>query len=286
MLVRAGGLQAGEAGTGGMSDLLTPTEETKAKVTSGMIKAGLRSTYAAPGYQVFYEVGDDTGTRVRRHADAVVVGIWPSTGHVLHGIEIKVSRADWANEMKDPTKSWAVMRYCHRWSLITPPGLVRSDELPDNWGLMTFDGKTMRTVKQAPKLSPEPLTAGFVAALVRRAGEQDGAVIAGAVEKARTEWQAAIDRRREQQPLSKWEIEQLQRRASDAEAMVAKLKEAVPDLNAYNVDQYAAAIKAAQKAGIAGHYGGIVGLLNTMEQASARIRDHYSAAGFELPGKP
>lgn len=267
-------------------DLLTiEAEAAPAKVTSGMIRAGLRSSYAAPGYQVFYEVGDNTGSRVQRHADAVVVGIWPSTGHVLHGIEIKVSRADWANEMKDPTKSWAVMRYCHRWSLVTPPGLVRVDELPDNWGLMTFDGRTMRAVKQAPKLTPEPLTAGFVAALVRRAGERDGAVIAGAVEKARLEWKADLERRKVAQPLNKYEIDDLKRRAADAEAMVAKLKTALPDLNAYNVDQYAAAIKAAQKAGLGGHYNGIVGLLNTMDQASARIRDHYAAAGFELPSK-
>lgn len=271
-----------------MSDLLTlatEAETAKPKVTSGVLKAGLRSSFAAPGYQVFYEVGDNTGNRVNRHADAVVVGIWPSTGHVLHGIEIKVSRADWANEMKDPTKSWAVMKYCHRWSLLTPPGLVRVDELPDNWGLMTFDGKTMRTVKQAPKLEAERLTAGFVAALVRRAGEQDNSVIAGAVEKARLEWTADMERRKREQPISSWEAGQLKNRAEAAEAMVSKLKTAIPDLNKYNVDQYAAAIRAAHKAGLAGHYGGVVGLLNTMETMSTRIREHYSAAGFEFPSK-
>lgn len=252
------------------------------KVTSGMIAAGLRSAFPAPGYQVFYEVGDNTGVRVKRHADAVVVGIWPSTGHVVHGIEIKVSRADWTKEMKDPTKSWAVMKYCDRWSLVTPPGLVRGDELPANWGFMTFDGKSMRTVKQPPKLAPEPLTPGFVAALVRRAGEVDGAVIAGAVEKARLEWVANLERKKAQQPLSKWEIEQLQRRAADAEAMVAKLRDVLPDLNPYNVEQYVTAIRAIQRSGLGGHYDSVVGLLNSMDVLSKRIREHYVSAGFEL----
>jgi hypothetical protein len=97
-------------------------------------------------------VGNDTGARVRRHADAVSIGIWPSTGHRIHGFEVKVSRADFANEMKNGAKAEAIMQFCHHWSLATPPGLVRVDELPPTWGLVTFDGKTLRTVKQAPRL--------------------------------------------------------------------------------------------------------------------------------------
>ncbi len=114
------------------------------------------------------------------------MGIWPSNGHMIHGFEIKVSRGDFLSEMKDPTKSQAVFKFCNRWSVVTPTGLIKAEELPQTWGWMTFDGRSMRTVKQAPALSPEPLTAGFVAAMLRRSGEADAGLIAAAV-RAETE---------------------------------------------------------------------------------------------------
>lgn len=259
--------------------------EREIKVTAAAIKVGLRTSFGTDGHRVFFEVGDDTGTRVRRHADAVAIGIWPSTGHQIHGFEIKVSRGDFLAEMKSPEKSQPVFRYCHRWSLVTPPGLVKVSELPPNWGLMTFDGKTMRTVQQAPRLTPEPPTSGFMAALVRRAGDMDSEIILAAVKKARGDWEADMERRRKEQPLTKWEVDSLKSRVDEAERVVAKIKEVLPDLNVYNIDQYTAAIKAAQKAGLSGQYNNIVGLLNTMEGACASIRNHYNAAGFDLPTK-
>lgn len=254
-------------------------------VSSADIRLGLRSSFPAPGWNVFYEVGNDTGSKARRHADAVAIGIWPSTGHMVHGFEIKVSRADWANEMKDPTKSWAVMQFCNRWSLVTPPGLVKADELPDNWGLMTFDGATMRTVKPAPKLTPEPLTPGFVAAMVRRAGDADAAIIEAA-ERRGAAAGVAEHKRRIGDALTKHEADALRREVAQAREAMGKLKEVFPDITSWNIDSYLPAIKAAQKAGLGGHYGAITGMLNTMEVAARRIRESYAAAGFELPAGP
>lgn len=158
---------------------------TMRKIKSTDIKLALKRAFPSPGWQVFYEVGNDTGSRVSRHADAVAMGIWPSNGHLIHGFEIKVSRGDFLNEMKDPTKAQAVFQFCNRWSLVTPTGLVKAEELPEPWGLMTFDGKSLRTVKQAPALEPVPLTPGFVAAMLRRAGEADERLISAAVEAER-----------------------------------------------------------------------------------------------------
>lgn len=156
------------------------------KLKSADLKLALKRAFPSPGWQVFYEVGNDTGSRVSRHADAVAMGIWPSNGHLIHGFEIKVSRGDFLNEMKDPTKAQAVFQFCDRWSLVTPTGLVKADEVPGPWGLMTFDGKSLRTVKQAPKLDPSPLTPGFVAAMLRRAGEADEKMISAAVAAERS----------------------------------------------------------------------------------------------------
>lgn len=62
----------------------------------------------------------------------------------------------------------AVGRYCHRWWVVAPEGMVRTDELPAPWGLME-PGRfgTLNVRRQAPKLKPEPMPATFVAAFLR-----------------------------------------------------------------------------------------------------------------------
>lgn len=151
------------------------------KIKSEELKLALKRAFPSPGWQVFYEVANDTGVRASRRADAVAIGIWPSNGHLIHGFEIKVSRSDFLNEMKNPTKSQEVFQFCDRWSLVTPIGMVKADELPAPWGLMTFGGNTLRTVKKAPQLDRQPLTPGFVAAMLRKAGEADDRLLEAAL---------------------------------------------------------------------------------------------------------
>src|SRR5688500_11844491 len=67
------------ARAGGGLMILEPEAPPK-KLTSADLKIGLRASKGA-GHQVFFEVGNDTGSKVTRHADAVSIGIWPSTGH-------------------------------------------------------------------------------------------------------------------------------------------------------------------------------------------------------------
>lgn len=240
-------------------------------ITSHQIKIGLRGALAK-GYQVFFEVGNDTGTRVSRHADAVAIGIWPSTGHQLHGYEIKISRGDFLNEMKNPQKAWPVMRFCHRWSLLTPPGLVKVDELPPNWGLQTYDGKTMRTVKQAPMLTPETMSPGFVAALVRRAGDVDAGIIDAAVNKACGELSRRhadeIDRKLRRQSETKL------RASEEAVKIVEKLRAELGDryMSELSVPEIAAAVRMIRKSGVVSVHGGVAKLAATLEREAARIR--------------
>lgn len=261
-----------------MDDLLYDTEKPSRKITSSDIKLGIRASRGA-GYQTFFEVGNDTGARVSRHADAVSIGIWPSTGHQVHGFEVKVSRTDFLNEMKDPAKSQAIFRFCHRWSLATPPGLVKADELPPNWGLITWDGRTLRTVKQAPLLTPEPLSAGFVAAVVRRAGEADGALISAAVEKARREWQ---EKRHDR------ELERL-KEGNTAEAkraieIVEKLQESLGAdyIHTFEVPEIVAAVKIVCKMRMAGTGWGTIERLADelmdVRKKTLEIVDRISAA--------
>lgn len=86
---------------------------------------------------------------------------------VLHGHEVKVSRADWLTELRDPTKAEAWRRYCDRWWLVAPRDVVRGD-LPDGWGHLAPDARgRLRVVVQAPLLTPEPMPVHVRAQVMR-----------------------------------------------------------------------------------------------------------------------
>lgn len=265
-----------------MTDLVVLAEDAAPlkKVTSADIKLGIKNSFAG-GYQTFFEVGNDTGANVRRHADAVSIGIWPSTGHQIHGFEVKVSRTDFLNEMKDPAKSQAIFRYCHRWSLATPPGLVSSDELPPNWGLVTFDGKSLRTVKKAPLLTPEALSPGFVAALVRRAGEADAEVLGAARAQERKAVEAKFEGRLEQ--LAKDRRDSRYEEGIAALRTVEVFKAALGEnwVSEHNVAEIAAVIKAIRKMRLTGNeWDSIQQICDTMQRAEKDIRHALEQAGF------
>lgn len=137
------------------------------------LHTALTKRYAAPQWALAFEVADATGYGKSRSADAVAMGLWPSRGLEVHGIEIKVSRADWLRELRDPEKSAAVQRYCDRWWLaVSDAEIVRDGELPSTWGLLVLQkGGKLITKVEAPALTAEPLSRGFVAAMVRAFSE-------------------------------------------------------------------------------------------------------------------
>lgn len=123
-----------------------------------------------PGYTKLTQVRAATGWADMNTADMMVMGEWPSTGNELHGFEIKVSRSDWLNEVKHPTKNQSVKSYCDRWWLvIADETMVKEGELPDDWGMLSWQGrgKKLRVVKKAPKLDAQTLDHCFVASLLR-----------------------------------------------------------------------------------------------------------------------
>lgn len=89
----------------------------------------------------------------------------------LHGHEVKVSRADWLTELRDPTKAEAIKRYMHHWWLVVPDAaIVKPGELPDGWGLLApgSDGR-LRARKAAPRLTPEQPPLAFIISLMASA---------------------------------------------------------------------------------------------------------------------
>lgn len=241
------------------------------KITSAAIKAALRVPFQAPGWQVLYEVADDTGTRATRSADAIAVGIWPSNGHLIHGFEIKVSRGDFLNEMRDPTKSQAVFQFCDRWTLVTPVGMVKTNELPDTWGLMTFDGTTIRTVKQAPPLVAQPMTRGFMSALLRRAAAPGEDVIKESVARA-----VELERKRLDKEIAhrvQREKERLISKNGDAAEELGTYKEIFGDLTVFDIRRMAPAVRSIQKLGLTDTWGAINQITRTMQQSLADLQE-------------
>lgn len=101
-------------------------------------------------------------------ADVMVLGAWHSSGNLLEGFEVKVSRADWLNEVKNPDKSKPTKQYCDRWWLvIADQNMVKEGELPDDWGMMAVVDGQLKVIKNAPKLDSVPMSHDFVASLLR-----------------------------------------------------------------------------------------------------------------------
>ena len=118
-------------------------------------------------YIALTQVASSTGGATNI-ADVMILGAWHSSGNELEGFELKVSRADWLNEVKRPEKCLPSKQYCHRWWLvITDAAMVKEGELPDDWGMMVVVNGQLKVVKKAPQLNPIPLAMDFVASLLR-----------------------------------------------------------------------------------------------------------------------
>jgi hypothetical protein len=256
----------------------TDSAPTEKKITSKDVKAAIASLFAPPAFQTFFEVSNATGYGIKSYADAVAMGVWPSTGHEIHGFEVKISRSDFLNEMKNPEKAMPIMQYCHRWSLVCPANMVKLDEVPATWGVYWFKDGAIRKARQAPILEARPLTPGFVASLVRRAGERDTAEISKAVNEARERW----DRNRKQ------EIEaEVARRAGSRDAAL-KLLQAMEaeyghDLNSWDIDHLCKAVAVAAKLGLHESWSSPASMLAMIEDTGNRFRKVLSEAGVELP---
>lgn len=128
----------------------------------------LHTKYPQGAYALFEQVGNSTGSLTRRHADAIVISLWPSRGLEVYGFEIKVSNNDWRRELKNPKKAEEMQKYCHRWWVVSANAAVPVADIPPNWGLMEYRQGKFFVAKEAPLLEPV-VDMGFVAALLRRA---------------------------------------------------------------------------------------------------------------------
>lgn len=245
-------------------------------INTSAIRVALRERYPANSHALMFEVGNGTGFQTRRHADAVAMGLWPSRGLEIEGIEIKISRGDWKRELADHAKSDAVQRYCDRWWIAAPKGLIPPAELPATWGLLEVDEKGIRQKVAAPKLEAIPPDRGFVAAMLRRKAEADQSEIDALVKKV-------LGPQREQD--KRLMERELGDRGKQVAAMLAKAKEineatGIDLINGWKpAKEVSAAIKFALRSGIADDYGGLANLARQAELLVKEVREFTGQGG-------
>lgn len=148
-------------------------------LTAEQVIAAIRRRYIpdaqVPEWVLLEQVRNQQGYGGRdpiRTFDALMVGLWESRGHPIHGFEVKVSKGDWKRELKAPDKADPLVRHVSYWWVAAPAGVVDPSTLPDGWGLQVTDGKRLRTVREATKREALPPTWSMVAAILKRAAEQ------------------------------------------------------------------------------------------------------------------
>ncbi|VWB96746.1 hypothetical protein BPS26883_04681 [Burkholderia pseudomultivorans] len=221
------------------------------------VKAALRARFCSPEWALFFEVADATGARHSRWADAVAMNLWPSRGLAIHGVEVKVSRSDWLRELKAPSKSAPVQRYCDHWWIVAPAGVLKDGELPPTWGHYEVKpGGILRELVAAPKLESEPVTRQFVAAMMRRASAADEDVVRAAVA---TELQRLRD---EDEKRVQREIEARTSELKDLREQLAEIERVsgVKIGRWGNSEEIGRAVKAVLASGVLRSYGGIAAL--------------------------
>lgn len=154
---------------------------------SGPLSAGemgrrLRKKYHGADFELCFEVRNDAGFNADRSCDALGIGLWPSRGCHIYGFEIKVSRSDWLNELKNAAKAEAFVPYCDYWFVVAGArDIVRKEELPvgsieagGGWGLIVPRGDGLEIIVDAARREdPKPMPRGMLAAFVKRASTQN-----------------------------------------------------------------------------------------------------------------
>lgn len=83
------------------------------------------------------EVGVNGDSGGSQRCDALFAGFTSSSGRILSGYEVKVSRADWRHELAQPHKADMWADACHSWWVVAPSvSVVEPETVPAGWGLL------------------------------------------------------------------------------------------------------------------------------------------------------
>lgn len=126
---------------------------------------------AGTGYGTFdYKKGKKKPFNPEQRLDAWAINLWPSKNYERIAYEVKVSRADFINEIKNPDKRQQALDLSNYFYFATPKGLVSIEEIPEECGLIEIDKDlNTRIKKKAPYRDTKILMWQFLCSIARRA---------------------------------------------------------------------------------------------------------------------
>jgi hypothetical protein len=249
-------------------------EKPDNKFTSADLCRMIQNKFASDSsHLALFDVPDNVGTNAKRRADAIVIGNWGSTGRLVHGFEIKVSRGDWLKELKDTSKADPFIARCDRWWLCTADDkLAKLEEIPALWGWMTATKSGLRIQKPAmdlgqPKDTMHKLFAlGLLrAAYERSSGEvMENPLVVARIEQIHKDHARNLDYQVSQQIKSiKRDLEEYKKQAEKFEADSGM---ELTDWKLGNVGKLAAAIAAM-------HGGGYSSMREQLKRQMETLRE-------------
>ncbi len=156
-----------------ISQLELPTH-----LTAKQCLAAIHGLHADPlQWAVFDEFYPGTGTSSgsSTRIDAFAVNCWPSGGYKSVAYEIKVSRQDFLNELKQPGKRRFGLLISNEFYFVAPVGLLNESEMPVECGLReVMPDLTIKHTKYAPVRERLPASWALLAAVARRVGKLEG----------------------------------------------------------------------------------------------------------------
>lgn len=256
------------------------------RVTAAHIRAGLKKLFPHPTCGIVFEVAQSTGHAAHRHLDAVAMDTWPSRGLIISGIEIKVDRADFRREIANPAKAEQIARFCDKFFIAAPPGLIKPEDLPHAWGLLEGGAEGMRIKKAAEKTTAQPVTREFLAAIFRASGRglaADEVELVLARDRARLQAEHTDKVKAEAERLSTNNSED----AKNWRALMAALEIDKKELGAHIYDwdakKWVQAVRAVFKSGVMDTHHGLLGLQTTLVAVSERVKTAIEVLNLPVP---
>ncbi len=260
------------------------TEPATKPFTTEQVNQLLWNKYTEKGEYVFlFDVPNVVGLRQERRCDGVAIGMWESTGRLIHGFEVKVSRSDWLRELKDVSKADHFIDQCDRWWLVTgDASIAKLEEIPAAWGWMTATKTGLRIQRPATPLpqSETHIKRLWAFALIRRASER-GDINAPELQAILGKHRAEAERRAQEtiaREISRSvpKLEALQKKV-DAFEKASGMK--LEDWRLGNVGKLARKLNAISEDGYRGFERTLKGQIESLESLTRCMREALSTLG-------
>ena len=135
----------------------------------------LKERHQGMEWASFVELNVETG-RSSSRLDFFAMNCWPSKRFRTVAYEIKVTRADFARELKHPDKRVPAEELGNECFFVMPAGLAKVDEIPEGWGLIEVIANGLRIKKHARQREIGPFPLSFMASIARRS-KDDGPLL-------------------------------------------------------------------------------------------------------------